>query len=407
MKLTLAGISIFIVAVVSLFSAACFRSPALYALALASLVLLYGDYVSLRRLAEMLALVSVRRRVSTETPEELSEVEVELEVVNGGPAYSPRIDIEDTPPSHTVVVRGSSRGLHILRPHSSLAMRYVLRPLLPGRVAFGPVRIVMYSPLKLFAELRIYSVRQWIVVVPRTPRLEALEKALSTFVGVRLVGRTTGGLYDLVMIREYAPGDDIRRILWKHLARTGRLLVREDRGEVQGKVLVIPLLSTDDWRRGEVPNTSASILLRALQGVLDEIRRSYGVVDVVVPDATSAHFVRGVGRGRLRGLVELYASITPFGGAASPADVVLRTVELVGLPSAGYGLTVFLTTTATAVAEREALQELVTRASRGAPVLVAISEGEPPREFLELARMLDRIGCQVVAVEGRRLVIGA
>jgi uncharacterized protein (DUF58 family) len=66
------------------------------------------------------------------------------------------------------------------------------------------------------------TVRVWPAVVPLPPLLPARSGRLAGSSGVHL----PGGSVTFDRLREYAPGDDIRRLHWPSFARTGDLMVR-------------------------------------------------------------------------------------------------------------------------------------------------------------------------------------
>lgn len=110
-----------------------------------------------------------------------------------------------------------------------------------GEHPLGPVALVADGPLGLVRR----TVRLWpgdaLVVAPSTAgvrrfRLLALQHRLRD-AGVRQLRRRGGGSA-VTALREYAPGDDPRRVDWKASARRDALVVREY-GAEQGQTVVL------------------------------------------------------------------------------------------------------------------------------------------------------------------------
>ncbi|RLG74839.1 MAG: hypothetical protein DRO12_06380 [Thermoprotei archaeon] len=403
MRIALSGaLAVVISSLLVVYSCAC-RDATLFTVALIIVTTLYVDYAlfsrTLRKISRNLRVV---RRIDKEVVTELEELEVELNVVNESnvPVYS--LYIVDEPPPYTVRVKGSGEAELNIDPFSVAKLRYSIKPMCSGRVEFRGVRLIAYSPLRIFVYEWGVESRQSVVAVPRSARLEVLSKTLNSVAGVKLLGRTSGGLYDLVMIREYVAGDDPRKILWKHLARTGKILVRENRGEVQGRALVIALISRDDWCTGELPNTMGNIVLRLLESLLNEIRRSYGVADVVVSGELSARYITGIGRGGLAKLLELYSSISPFSGPSSPAEVVVRTLEFAGPPSSTvYGITIILASVDTMAKDKDMLLKLIMKEGLGVRMLVVTG----PSGNIRFPSVFEQVGCITVFVPHKELML--
>ncbi|SFG55862.1 Protein of unknown function DUF58 [Desulfotomaculum arcticum] len=77
-----------------------------------------------------------------------------------------------------------------------------------------------------------------------------------------------GGAVEFADYREYAPGDEPRRVDWKTYARLGRLYVKEFLDERQDSVLfVVDTSASMDWGEGETHKGSYALQLAAALGV--------------------------------------------------------------------------------------------------------------------------------------------
>jgi uncharacterized protein (DUF58 family) len=130
-----------------------------------------------------------------------------------------RLPPDDAEATASVRVVGRARGVH----------------------ALGPVALRVVGPLGLASRAVRWETRDRVTVAPsialvREFRLLAIQRRLRD-AGVRRVRRRgSGATFDA--LREYAPGDDPRRIDWKASARRDSLVVREYAAE-QGQTIMV------------------------------------------------------------------------------------------------------------------------------------------------------------------------
>ena len=110
-----------------------------------------------------------------------------------------------------------------------------------GVFELGSVRLRLRSPLGLLQRQSLLVGRQRVAVEPalaglrRTLQLAASERWRD--LGVRSL-RRRGGMTDFESLRDYVPGDDVRRIDWKAFARRGAPTVRQYQVE-RGQELIL------------------------------------------------------------------------------------------------------------------------------------------------------------------------
>ncbi|MBI5000668.1 MAG: DUF58 domain-containing protein [Euryarchaeota archaeon] len=167
-------------------------------------------------------------------------VEMSVDVRNDGEDI-PLLEIEDPVPEGATVVTGTNRELVSLRKGMSHALRYVVRLERRGRYRFGRLaaRARDHTTMEFMEKtsddtLEVSAIaeveaRRGIAIAPRRTR---------NWVGL-IPSRRIGQGSEFFSIREYAPGDDIRRINWKASARHSKLLTNEYVSEQSGDVTVI------------------------------------------------------------------------------------------------------------------------------------------------------------------------
>jgi uncharacterized protein (DUF58 family) len=162
-----------------------------------------------------------------------------------------------------------------------------------GVVEIGPLTVRRHAPAGLALSSRRTGGVVQVRVVPRVLPVRGLPS------GVRRgqVGadeRVERGGTDLVGLREYVPGDDLRRLHWATSARTGTLMIREDADPARPHLAVL----LDDRAAGHTHETfeeaveiAASLVASAAaDGHPVRLLSASGSVDVEVldPDAAEA-----------------------------------------------------------------------------------------------------------------------
>jgi uncharacterized protein (DUF58 family) len=171
--------------------------------------------------------LSIRRLVSPARLFAGGRTEVRLTFDNLGHATTPFLLLEDAVPSELgrparLVVAG-------IPPRNRHQASYLLPCRQRGRYHLGPLTIYVTDPFGL-ARARVQSSgRSELLVYPEVEDLDA-SHLLSQGVGSgestsRQLHRSAAEFYTM---REYVTGDDLRRIHWASVARTGHLMIRQD-----------------------------------------------------------------------------------------------------------------------------------------------------------------------------------
>src|SRR5205823_11836215 len=83
--------------------------------------------------------------------------------------------------------------------------------------------------------------------------------------------------FEFYGMRDYVPGDDLRRVVWKAVARTGKLLVREAEQGITDQINI--LLDTDpEWHRAGDPSDTFETAVRvAASAGVGHLRNGFSV----------------------------------------------------------------------------------------------------------------------------------
>ncbi len=172
------------------------------------------------------------------------ELRVRVRIENRSLAIIPfaEISIEHSP--HLRLVKGSKVVLATIPPRSSIVVELSFDPRV-GKHWIGPVTIVVRDPLGLFRSQPIkVNVVKEVMITPRVSEAQLRRILVKTRSSGVVRSREPGTGVEFFSVREYRPGDDLRRVDWKHFAATSRLVVKElERETFQSVAFVIDATS--------------------------------------------------------------------------------------------------------------------------------------------------------------------
>jgi uncharacterized protein (DUF58 family) len=125
---------------------------------------------------------------------------------------------------------------------------------------------------------------------------------------------------EFLMLREFAPGDDLRRVHWKSTARHQRLMIRQDESRRRAPVLVLL-----DVRSSAHDRASFELAVEAVASIVSSLERDQRRVEV---RTTAGERLGQAGRRHLASLMDELAVIEMSGlpriapGRSRPATVV-------------------------------------------------------------------------------------
>jgi uncharacterized protein (DUF58 family) len=155
-------------------------------------------------------------------------ISVLLEVENKGAAQT--VIIEDVLPENVELATGSNRAVQVLTRGEKVKVRYSVRPIMRGRIAFEEVKVEASDRTGLFshdisipeesevvAHIKEESIRRGMALV-RKERVEVTHVSHQRWLRTRD--------YEFHGIREYVPGDRFRDIHWRSLSKLNKLLTK-------------------------------------------------------------------------------------------------------------------------------------------------------------------------------------
>jgi uncharacterized protein (DUF58 family) len=209
----------------------------------------------------------IRRRLSEARVQPGQRVYVELEVENQSPTATSFLLVEDRLPA--ALGRSARLVIASLQAKDRQRVRYSLTPRRRGRYTLGPLTVDLSDPFAL-TKLRVeFDEREDLVVAPE---VEVLTGGPDTPFGLasglslaKHLFRTGDEFYTM---RPYVEGDDLRRIHWPSVARSGELMIRQD--ESTRRATAVLFLDTRDSAVGQTngPCFEKAVSCAASLGVL-------------------------------------------------------------------------------------------------------------------------------------------
>jgi len=175
-----------------------------------------------------------------------------------------------------------------------------------GVFMLGPLVVERSDIFGLVARRSEAAPAAKLTVFPRVDPVDSLEGVgiadpIAEATGPRRVGASGG---DFFALAEYAEGDDLRRVHWPSVARTGRMMIRHDETPWRGRTTVVV-----DLRAAVHDADSFEDALSAAASVLVAGGSRSGLVRLVTTGPFDSGF--GAGRVHLDHLLEILALADP------------------------------------------------------------------------------------------------
>ncbi len=182
---------------------------------------------------------------------------------------------------HLRLVKGSKLVLACVPPRSRIAIYLSFEPRI-GKHWIGPLRASVRDPLGMFrsSEFSVGS-RIYVRIAPKVSEATIRRLLVRTRSSGFVRGREPGTGVEFYSVREYRPGDDLRRVDWKHFAATSRLVVKEMERESYQSVLFL-VDATPRMLYGPRKNTPLEHTLRIVASLSMYLARRGDLQSVIV-----------------------------------------------------------------------------------------------------------------------------
>jgi len=222
------------------------------------------------------------RRETTSRVFENEPLSVHLDLVNRGRFPRFLLDLNDSLPEFVESDGERDFVVPSLWPGERVSLTYTARALKRGVYQWNPLQISASDPFGIFPRFVPFDAPGEAIVYPRPIELRgglarSGIEARAQSSGERARGSESG--LDFYGIRDYQPGDDLRRIHWPATARHGKLTVIEfDRGASENIAVVLDTSQGSEFGSGL--DTSLEVGVRAAASLAHWSLRSEGVASL-------------------------------------------------------------------------------------------------------------------------------
>jgi len=162
-----------------------------------------------------------------------------IEIFNKGLIPIALVEITLNYSQNLRLVKGSKAALLIIPPKSSVTYEVVFNGRV-GKHRVGPLKAVVRDPLGLFRSSELELVKAEEVAIQPPAREVMIRKVWTHTRSAGVVRSREPGLgVELYGVREFRPGDDLRRVVWRTLASSNRLSVKEMERETYQSIFFV------------------------------------------------------------------------------------------------------------------------------------------------------------------------
>jgi uncharacterized protein (DUF58 family) len=256
-------------------------------------------------------------------------------------------------------------------PNTITRVDYKVHLLKRGFYAIDSMVVTFQDPLGLFVYNKLFKVHSEIVVYPVPEDVKDIILSGAERYGSRElpIAATRGSGLDPDGVRQYIPGDPLRRMHWKSTARTGKLNVIEfEEAKAVNVVIVLDLYQGTNIGTGK--DTTLEYLVRMAASLAQNAIRQGASVRLITGDEADPADFAG------RGSEHLFAILSSLARAEStdPNPLSSRLLERVGVLHPGTSVVVL-----TSDADLQLPGAISHITSSGVPTMVFYAD---PRSFL-------------------------
>ena len=273
----------------------------------------------------------------------------------------------------------------VLAAGGELTHRYSFTPARRGVYRIGPARAVWSDPFGLTAQEQKLAEATEVIVHPAVETVN--DRVLSRMwedPPIRPpVSKPWPTGFEFYGMRDYVPGDDLRRVVWSAVAKTDRMLVRESEQGITDRIVIL-FDTCREWHSPGDPSATFETGVRAAASIgVRHLQDGFSVSYVTNDGEVRAH-MRGQGAKLpyLDDLARAQPTPTPFSGLSA---------ALLGASRRGSHLVVL-----TPHLDKEGAAALRLALDRGASVTIAALVWEETDPFLPARAAA--LGCGVVQV---------
>jgi uncharacterized protein (DUF58 family) len=258
------GVAVFAAGIALWVAARVVGSPALHMVAVGLVVLPFASALFARWSRQRLR---VRRRLSDQRIAPGMRVTVDLEIENEAPAATSFLLLEDRVPPG--LGRPARLVLAGIPGRTKQRASYTLTAQARGRYSLGPLLVDISDPFALSRMRMEFDHRDDLVVTPEVEDLEAGSSSpFGQTSGLSLAKHVFRTGEDFYTMRPYQEGDDLRRIHWPSVARSGELMIRQDESSRRASAVLFLDTRAAALGKARTPAFERAVSAAASVGVL-------------------------------------------------------------------------------------------------------------------------------------------
>ncbi|HEV7925353.1 MAG TPA: DUF58 domain-containing protein [Verrucomicrobiae bacterium] len=193
-----------------------------------------------------------------------------------------------------------------LPPGGEAAITAELMPLRRGLLRLTGTTVACPEPFGLFRSLRKTPLPESILVLPKRHAMPgfALPGAMKYQLGGVSMASSVGESEEFVSLREYRPGDPLRRMHWKSFAKLGKPIIKEHQEEFFVRHALI-LDTFGDLAQEHIFEEAVSIAASLAYTIQDQD----SLLDLMFVGPEAYCFTSGRGVGHIERMLEILASV--------------------------------------------------------------------------------------------------
>lgn len=264
--------------------------------------------------------VSVTRETTADNIFEGGEITVRFKLRNRGIGHG-FVEIYDELPPQARLISGSNYALTFLRARQETSFEYTIKVRLRGFYHLGPVRLRVKDAFDQFYRERLIDSQHDFSVFPQIEELgsEMVQSRYPKLYQGAMVVHAVGSGTQFYSLREFFPGDSMRKVNWKAFARTGKLMVNEtEREDIMDVYLVLDARSVSGV--GLADENPLEMQCRALVSIASHYLKARNNVALTIygERLQTIHLDRGD--------QQLFRILTALAGAKPAGDLTLKLV---------------------------------------------------------------------------------
>jgi uncharacterized protein (DUF58 family) len=251
------------------------------------------------------------RVVKTDRVREDDLIEVIIKLKNNGEKID-FLEVYDVLPETISLKKGTNHWISSLE--DEIVINYKISCGVKGSYTIGPMYLRKRDLLGMFCKEECLEIFSDFMVIPKMEdirRIKINPRRTREWLG-SIQSRRLGIGTEFFSLRDYHPGDDIKKINWKASARSKEFITNEYEGERSGDAIII-LDSRKDCEVGALQRTTIDHGVRAAMSLTSEILKNRDRVGLIVQRDVLDWVYPGFGRRQLYRIIDRLVKVKAGG----------------------------------------------------------------------------------------------